>query len=142
MDTLQIEEELKVSRDEKEILSQKNAVLEESIKGILKENTLLQVDLNVLKTHIKELESLKPRNEPLPQQIILQNRLDFKMQEAEELRKQVEEQNTIILELEKKIQTYEKDIMVYKKKQQEITSLTTVIESLQKENEILKRDKK
>jgi len=138
-----LERELRNLRDGMEILQQKNHVLEESVKGALKENTVLHVDLNVLKQQLKELEQAsihhKQTNTSKSTNFeLLQSRLDFKIQEADELRKQLEQANQVIFELEKQIQKYEKVKHETEKNNKELDSLKKVVESLQRENENLK----
>lgn len=137
----EINKEILQLRNENEILQQKNAVLEDSVRGALQEITLLNVDINVLKTKIKELERGTNTGSMDVDKAskVLQDRLDFKIQEADDLRKRLNENETMIIELEKKIQDIEKVRQELKKKEQELASLTKIIESLQAENAELKK---
>jgi hypothetical protein len=137
-DETPVEDELTQFKNENEILWQKNSVLEDGMKGVLKENALLRVDMNVLKARVAELENttiLKRQEDSLE---LLQTRLDFKMQEAEDLRKKYEEARQIIDDLEAKIQQYEEKNQAEKTSNQGTEELTLIIDSLQKENENLK----
>ncbi len=50
-------DDLALLKNDNEVLKQKNSVLEDGMKGVLKENALLHLNMNVLKARIAELEN-------------------------------------------------------------------------------------
>jgi regulator of replication initiation timing len=129
--------EIKKFNEEIQTLIKKADILESSLKSSLKENTVLRVDLNVLKTRIKELEKTSDKS-GIKSLNTLQSQIDYKIQECDDLRNQLKESKDIIFELEKKIlgKAPDKDI---KKLENQIQSQNQIIQGLQKDNEDMKK---
>jgi len=105
-------------------LTNQVSILQDSIRNISKENTMLKVDLAVVKEQLGQ-QMKKSATANQDESKIIAQRLDFKIKENEELLKQIDDLNLIINELRN-----------YNKKYNELLKKT---QELEKENLFLKK---
>jgi predicted RNase H-like nuclease (RuvC/YqgF family) len=129
---------IKELQHENEEFKHKMGFLEQSLKGALKENTVLRVDINVLQSQIKEHKK-SSEIEKTANIEVLETQLNFKTQECDALQKKLDEALQIQTELENQIHKMAKTERKLKDLENQIKAQTLVITSLQDENEMLKK---
>ena len=129
---------IKNLQHENEEFKHKMGFLEQSLKGALKENTVLRVDINVLQSQIREHKK-SSEIEKSANIEVLETQLNFKIQECDALQKKLDEVLKIQTDLEKKIQQMAKTERKIKDLENQIKAQTLVITSLQEENEMIKK---
>ena len=112
-------------------LKDQNNILEGSLKGALKENTVLRIDIQVLKSQLKNLEkeSVAPASDELD---ILKKQLDFKIKECESLNKELDEDKLMLQEMEKQLQSKGTGDKRIKELENQVKSLTKIVDAAQK----------
>ncbi len=125
------EEEYKKIIAKRDELTNQVTHLQESLRAVSKENTLLKVDISVLKDQL-DAQMRKAAVQDKIGSDIIQQRLDFKIKENVELNKKIDELNLIINELREYSKKYNELLKINKQMEQEILFLKTSAESLQK----------
>lgn len=125
------EEEYRKIIAKQDELANQVQILQESLRAVSKENTLLKVDINVLKDQL-DAQLRKATSKEKPESDIIQQRLDFKIKENEELVKKINDLNLIIEELRGYAKKYNDLIKANKEMEQELLFLKKSAESIQK----------
>jgi ABC-type transporter Mla subunit MlaD len=124
------EEEYKKIIAKRDELANQVAHLQETLRAVTKENTLLKVDINVLKDQI-DAQMRKASSIDKGTNDIIQQRLDFKIKENEELNKKIEELTLIINELRDYSKKYNELLKINKQLEQEVLFLKQSMKSSQ-----------